>query len=48
MRKFGLIFARNILFLRRNPKIIIAIFINSVYFVLVLVAVFFHIGARYD
>jgi hypothetical protein len=48
MRKFGLIFGRNILFLRRNPKIILAIFVNSIYFGLVLVAVFFHIGARYD
>jgi hypothetical protein len=48
MRKFFLIFARNLLFLRRNPKIIIAIFINSVYFGLVLVAIFFNIGNRKD
>lgn len=47
MRKFGLIFGRNVLFLRRNPKIIVAIFTNSVYFGLVLVAVFFHVGSRY-
>lgn len=47
-RKFLLIFGRNVLFLRRNPKIIVAIFTNSVYFGLVLVAVFFHVGWRYD
>lgn len=44
--KFFLIFGRNILFLRRNPKITLAIFINSIYFGLVLVAVFFHVGQR--
>lgn len=44
--KFLLIFGRNVLFLRRNPKIIVAIFTNSIYFGLVLVAVFFHVGAR--
>jgi hypothetical protein len=46
LRKFFLIFGRNALFLRRNPRIILAIFINSIYFGLVLVAVFFHVGIR--
>lgn len=46
--KFLLIFGRNVLFLRRNPKIIVAIFTNSIYFGLVLVAVFFHVGSRKD
>ena len=46
VRKFFLIFGRNALFLRRNPRIILAIFINSIYFGLVLVAVFFQVGVR--